>query len=175
MVRMRMTALLQANALLKRRPEGFCPSCRRAAPGSGRREGSNKQRIGCIGVQKEAQENGGIPMFLACEKRWDRSQSTRQTFRHGSRRKAMNKLILSTACAAAALGLAACDYNEAEYNEQNAIYNAEEANYTDNAAGYDNMADMNMDNAMDNAAGNATGNAAENATGNEAIDNRADY
>lgn len=71
----------------------------------------------------------------------------------------MPKLILASAFTAAALSLAACGYDEQEYNQANADYgseyNAEEANYADNGAAYDNAADNysnevgNMDNGVD--------------------------
>ena len=79
----------------------------------------------------------------------------------------MTKLILTAACAAAALGLAACDYNKDDYSNQ-AGYNAEESNYTDTGANYEatandvNMADLNDMNASD--AGNVAAN--ETATAN---------
>lgn len=82
----------------------------------------------------------------------------------------MKKLILTGVTAAAALGLAACGYEKNEYNEE-AGYNAEETNYTENAADYGNTAnDMNMtDEEHANMSNDTAGN---NATGNEAIDNR---
>ena len=77
----------------------------------------------------------------------------------------MSKLLLVTAVAAATLGLAACGSNE--YNDANATYNADEANYVDNAADY-NMGDMNDMNDL-----NAVDNAVDNAVANEATDNTA--
>lgn len=54
------------------------------------------------------------------------------------------RLILTTACATVALGLAACGYDKDEYNTQ-AGYNAEEGNYTDTGANYAAPAnDVNM-------------------------------
>ena len=73
----------------------------------------------------------------------------------------MNRLILTTACATATLGLAACGYDKDEYNEQ-AGYNAEETNYTDTGTNYEapandmNMAYTNETNMADE--GNMTGN-----------------
>jgi hypothetical protein len=73
----------------------------------------------------------------------------------------MTKLILTAACATAVLGLAGCDYNKDDYNNQ-AGYNAEESNYTDTGANYEapandvNMTDMNDMNASDT--GNTVGN-----------------
>lgn len=78
----------------------------------------------------------------------------------------MSKLILTSLCAAVALGLAACG----ETTEENiATENLEDLNATTEDMNMDmgNM-DMNMDmNATDNAADNAM----DDATGNEAIDN----
>ena len=82
----------------------------------------------------------------------------------------MKKLILTTACATAALGVAACGYDKDEYNNQ-AGYNAEETNYADTGANYEapandmNMTDMNDMNMSD------TGNA----TANETSGNNAGY
>lgn len=79
------------------------------------------------------------------------------------------KLILTTACAAAALGLAACGYDKDEYNDQ-AGYNAEETNYsTDNAADYGN--DANAMNMTEEEHMNMSDNGADNATGDAAVDN----
>ena len=85
----------------------------------------------------------------------------------------MPKLILASAFTAAALSLAACDYDKQDYNEANADYgadyNAEETNYVDNGTAYDNEAGNysnevgNMDNAMD---GNEIGNEANYSTTN---------
>jgi hypothetical protein len=75
----------------------------------------------------------------------------------------MTRLILTTACATAVLGLAACGYDKDEYNNQ-ADYNAEESNYTDAGANYAapandlNIADTNDMNMSD------TGSAASNET-----------
>ena len=86
----------------------------------------------------------------------------------------MPKLILTTACATAVLSLAACGYDQEEYNEANATYNAEESNYVaDNMTDYNDMnMDMDMDNMADNAIDNGAANAADNAAGNEATENR---
>lgn len=74
----------------------------------------------------------------------------------------MSKLILTGLCAAT-LGLAACGYDEEQNYDANAAYNAEEANYADNAVDY------NDSNAVDyNDSGNATGNASDNAMDNAA-------
>lgn len=75
----------------------------------------------------------------------------------------MTRLILTTACATAVLGLAGCGYDKDEYNNQ-AGYNAEESNYADASANYAapandlNMADTNDMNMSD------TGSAASNET-----------
>jgi hypothetical protein len=84
----------------------------------------------------------------------------------------MPRLMITAACATAALGLAACNYNKQDYNEANADYNAEGANYADNTT-YSNTADynaINAANATDYNATNATGNAA-NAANNMATNN----
>ena len=73
----------------------------------------------------------------------------------------MNKLILTTACAAAAIGLTACD-NRADENLANATANADEFNTVENVTADENFADMNMDNMADNTTDNATAN---NSTG----------
>lgn len=80
----------------------------------------------------------------------------------------MSKLLLVTAVAAATLGLAACGSDE--YNDANATYNADEANYVDTAADY-NMGDLNDMNDMNDV--NAVDNAVDNAVANEATDNTA--
>ncbi len=72
----------------------------------------------------------------------------------------MNKLILTTACAAAAIGLTACD-NRADENLANATANAEDFNTVENVTADENFADMNMDNMA-----NETDNAADNASTN---------
>jgi hypothetical protein len=84
----------------------------------------------------------------------------------------MSKLMLTAATALAALGLGACnyteDYNEQGYNAANADYNADEANYTENAAAYNNTTDYNVANdanAADNMA-NDSANTADNAVTN---------
>jgi len=81
----------------------------------------------------------------------------------------MPKLILASAFTAAALGLAACDYDKQDYNQANADYgsdyNAEEANYADNGAAYDNMAG-NDSNAVGNMDNGADTNVADNTTSN---------
>lgn len=76
----------------------------------------------------------------------------------------MSKLILTAACAAAALSLAGCKNEQA--NEANAM-NVEET--TDNMMADENMSDMNgmnMTNDMNATDGNATGNAAMDDTTN---------
>ena len=80
----------------------------------------------------------------------------------------MKRLILTAACATAALGLAGCGYDKDEYNNQ-AGYNAEETNYADTGANYEAPAnDMNMTDTNDINMSD-TGNAADNATtGNNA-------
>ena len=82
----------------------------------------------------------------------------------------MPKRILAGAFAAAVLGLGACDYNKQDYNQANADYgadyNAEEANYADNGAAYDNMAGN-----MSNEVGNMDNGTAGNETANEATTN----
>ena len=83
----------------------------------------------------------------------------------------MPATTLATAFAAATLGLTAC--GSEEYNDANAAYNADEANYVDDTADY-NMGDMNDLNDM-NAVDNAVDNATDNATGNEAIDANTSY
>ena len=75
----------------------------------------------------------------------------------------MRKLILASAFTAAALSLAACGYDEQEYNQANADYNTEEANYADNGAGYDNAAD-NYSNEVGNMDNGADMNESENET-----------
>jgi hypothetical protein len=80
----------------------------------------------------------------------------------------MTRSILAATCLVAALGLAACNYNE-EYNNQ--AYNAEGADYAGNAD-YNATADynaVNAANAADNAA-NTTANAM-NATNNMVANN----
>jgi hypothetical protein len=79
----------------------------------------------------------------------------------------MNRLILTTACATASLGLAACGYDKDEYNEQ-AGYNAEQSNYTDSGANYQAPAnDINATD-MNDMNGSDEGNAASNeTTGND--------
>lgn len=73
----------------------------------------------------------------------------------------MSKLMLTSLCAAAALGLAACGGGE----ENNvAVENIEELNAAEDL----NMDMGNMDMNMDM---NATDDATDNATGNEAVDN----
>jgi len=74
----------------------------------------------------------------------------------------MAKLILTSICAAAALGLAACGGGE----ENNvAVENLEDLNAVDTSM--DMNMDMNMDvNATDNAVDNATDNAADNTATN---------
>jgi uncharacterized lipoprotein NlpE involved in copper resistance len=75
----------------------------------------------------------------------------------------MSKLILTAACAAAALSLAGCNNEQA--NEANAM-NVEE---TDNMMVDENLSDfndMNMTNDMNVTDGNATGNAAVDNTTN---------
>jgi hypothetical protein len=82
----------------------------------------------------------------------------------------MPKRILAGTFAAAVLGLGACDYNKQDYNQANADYgadyNAEEANYADNGAAYDNMAGN-----MSNEVGNMDNGTAGNETANEATTN----
>jgi predicted outer membrane protein len=76
----------------------------------------------------------------------------------------MSKLILTSLCAVAALGLAACGGNK---EENMAVENMEDLNAaTEDTANMDMNMDMNMDvNATDNAAGTET-NAGNEATNN---------
>ena len=75
----------------------------------------------------------------------------------------MAKLILTSLCAAAALGLAACGGGE---TNNMAVENLEDLNATVDTSMDMNM-DMNMDvNATDNAADNAMDNAADNTATN---------
>ena len=83
----------------------------------------------------------------------------------------MKTLILTTACAATVITLAACKGREE--NEMNAA-NVEEMNYAENVT---DMNDMNMSNDMNMTDGmdNMTDNAADNATGNAAVGNSSGY
>ena len=81
----------------------------------------------------------------------------------------MTRFILAAACAVAALGLAACGYDEQDYNAANADYNAAEANYAGNEAEYTNAADYNEANTA--YAANEVANNAANASDNEVANN----
>ena len=82
----------------------------------------------------------------------------------------MPKLILAGAFAATALALAACGYDEQEYNQANADYGADynsgDANYADNGADYGNT-----DGNYTNDVGNLDNGADTNEAANEATTN----
>jgi len=78
----------------------------------------------------------------------------------------MNRLILTTACATATLGLAACGYDKDEYDEQ-AGYNAKDTNYADTGANYEAPAnDLNLTYTNDSNMSDEGSTAGNDTTGN---------